>query len=77
MKKTDGKTRTTARFPGLVHTRFVCNWVVRNPRRNNYIIPELNDAREILQNKKAENAQEKNLARKAHIVFHYITLYMI
>ena len=77
MKKTDGETRTTARFPGLVHTRFVCNWVVRDPRRNNSILPELKDAQEILQNKKAENAQEKNLARNAHIVFHYITLDMI
>ena len=55
----------------------MCNWVIRNLRRNNYILPELNHAREILQNKKAENAQEKNLARNAHIVFHYITLDMI
>ena len=77
MKKTDGKTRTTARLPGLVHTRFVCKWVVRNPLRTNTILPELKDAQEILQNKKAENAQEKKLARNAHIVSNYITLDMI
>ena len=59
MKKTDGKTKTTARFPGLVYTRIVCNWVVRNPRRTNTKLPELKDAQEILQNKKAENAQRK------------------
>ena len=61
MKKTYGKTRTIARLPGLVHTQIVCNWVVRNPLRTNTILPELKDAQEILQNKKAENAQEKKI----------------
>ena len=56
MKKTDGKTKTTARLPGLMHTRIVRNWVVRNPPRTNTKLPELKDAQEILQNKKAENA---------------------
>ena len=66
MKKTDGKTRTTARLPGLVHTRFVCNWIVRNPLITNTILPELNDTREILQNKKADNAKEKNWPESPH-----------
>ena len=77
MKNTDGKTRTTARHPGLVHTQLVCKWVIRNPLRTNTILPELKDAQEILQNKKAENAQEKKLAKNAHIVSNYIALDMI
>ena len=68
MKKPDGRAKTTARFPGLVYTQIVCNWFVRTPLRTNTKLPELKNAQEILQNKKAENAWKKNLARNAHIV---------
>ena len=55
MKKTDGKTKTTARLPGLMHTLIMCNWVIINPPSTNTKLPELKDGQEILQNKKAEN----------------------
>ena len=77
MKKTDGRTKSTARFPGFVYTQIVCNWVVRTPLRTNTKLSELKNAQEILQNKKAENALKKNLARNAHIVSNCIIHNMI